>query len=486
MKYKIQPNDLPVLAKIFQPNTQHIFVLTTEIETSYYQNIPDKLNCIIQIYNKPISLFKAIEKNHFDHIVLINLSERALPIAPIKKDANLVLIDFSGKKSATTFGQPFLFDFINNPDNTIRWLYESRLKKPVFLNLYNASGIKGKLIHTLFKIGFKFKAKKWLKSGSFQVFANQLFLEEVNNQLKQANYAVFTGTIGANRKAVVSYEENGIATKFLKFPLTKPAVKLVETETTVLEDLEKLTFKYLTIPQPKRVGVGLLLTNVRPAKPLKNSDLTETHLTALYELYNRTSIDVPLSKTSAWQEVQQNLTLIKKSESENNLDPNVVRKLTVGLRELAKRFNPNESIIMATAHGDLTPWNTYLSKEKLHVYDWELSQKLPLCYDAFHYIFQTNILVKRQSFEVIQQEITALRIHPIVQSILVEYKVDFEQAYQFYLLRNVSYYLSRYMQQPQLHEQAHWLVARWLESIDACLKAPVSAHLFRPLVTNEI
>ncbi len=486
MKYKIQPIDLPVLAKIFQPAAKLIFVLANEEDQAYYQNIPDKLDCSIQFFDKMVNFLKAIEKNQVDHLVLINLGARGLPKIPVPKDANLIIIDFSKNKSTSIFGQRFHFDFINNPDRTIRWIYESQLKKPVFLNLYNASGLKGKLIHTFFKIGFKCGAKKWLRSGSFQVFANQLFLQEVNNQLVRAKYAVFTGTIGENRKAVVSYEEDGTATKFLKFPLTHQAKKLVKTEGEVLESLQKITFKHLGIPNPKRVGSSLLISNVRPTKPLKNKDLTVAHLTALYELYNRTATYVSLSSSSAWQEIHENLRSIEKGEIDNSLDPKKVKKLALGLRDLANRFDESEGMILSTTHGDLTPWNSYLSKDKLHVYDWELAQKLPLFYDAFHYIFQTNILVKKESFGTIRQEIIDLKNHLIVQSILAEYKVDFEQAYQFYLLRNVSYYLSRYMQQPKLHEQAHWLVAIWLESIEEYLKNIESTHLFRALIANEV
>jgi len=484
MKNKIQSNDLPVLAKIFQPKAQNIFVLTNEEEVTFYQNIPDRLATTIQIFDKMMLFLKAVERNSLNHLVLINLSDRGLPQIPVQKDEDLVIIDFSNKRPKMTFDQSFEFDFINNPDNTIRWLYKNQLQKPVFLNLYNASGLKGKLIHHFFKIGFYCKAKNWLKSGSFQVFANQLFLEDINDRLNQAQYAVFTGTVGANRKAVVSFEEGGNATKFLKFPLTQPAKKLILTETNILEELERFTFNHLTIPKPKSVGNSLLISNVRPDKPLKNSDLTETHLKALYELYNRTSTSILLSNSIVWQEVQENIKSIEEGEITNNLDPKVVNKLSAALSNLSNQFLPNESMIMATAHGDLTPWNSYLSKEKLHVYDWELSEKLPLFYDAFHYIFQTGILVKKYPFATIQQHITDLKNHPIVQAILTEYKVDFERAYQLYLLRNVSYYLSRYMQQPKLHMQAHWLVDTWLESIENCLEYPVSTHFLRPFVTN--
>jgi len=98
--------------------------------------------------------------------------------------------------------------------------------------------------------------------------------------------------------------------------------------------------------------------------------------------------------------------------------------------------------------------------------DWELAAELPLLYDAFHYIFQTGILVKKVPFSELQKEIDRFRQEASTQLLLAKFQLDFDQVYRFYLLRNISYYSSRYIQQVHLHEQAHWLVDTWVAALE--------------------
>ena len=59
-----------------------------------------------------------------------------------------------------------------------------------------------------------------------------------------------------------------------------------------------------------------------------------------------------------------------------------------------------------TAHGDFTPWNCFVTENHLSLYDLEMVQDgMPLGYDAFHFIIQNGILVKRASWKSISEEI---------------------------------------------------------------------------------
>ena len=88
----------------------------------------------------------------------------------------------------------------------------------------------------------------------------------------------FTGTTGENRKAVISFEEQGKATQFLKMPLTKQAKTLVETEKTALQQLAKLALEKLVIPKEKTIGANLMVSNVRPTKADHTNTLGTIHL----------------------------------------------------------------------------------------------------------------------------------------------------------------------------------------------------------------
>ena len=462
MSKKLHPNDIPVLAKIFNPDSTLIWVFLAKKDYAHYRAIPDKLDSTLHLFSHFFDLQKAWkDKTNAAAITLINLSNQKIDWQLFIPKNDLVILDFNSPLSHSKWQ----FDCINNPNGTIRWIYPSLLKKTIFLNLYNGSGWKGKIIEQGFKLGFKVGLKGWLKSNSFQVIAQKLFLDNINKSLNQSNYAIFTGTVGINRKAVISFEENGRATQFMKLPLTQSAHQLVKQEHKWLKGLASYQFHHLGVPKAKKIDKGLMLTNIKPQVPLSNNCLTPKHLLALQELYQQTSIPMILSSTKVWTSIQQDIASLKENIIVNNLSKTKVHQIHELLSKLIQTFNPSDLYPMSIAHGDLTPWNSYLSAQKLQVYDWELAEQLPLLYDAFHFIFQTSILVNKLPFKAIKTQIDQLSHSPIVQAILTQYHLDFQHAYRFYLLRNTSYYLSRYIQQEQLHIQAHWLVETWSEAL---------------------
>jgi len=475
MKNKIQPNDIPLLAKIFSPNTALVYVLTSLHKVDFYKNIQDRLDRKIQFFSEEIAVKKALEQHQESEIVLINIENKVSLNWLRDISLKLIIIDFSTTKIPKS-DSIFEFDFINNRDNTIRWIYDGKHQQAIFLNLYNASGWKGQLFKTIFKIGFNLKLKNWLKSGSFRVIANQLFVEQIKQGLDQATYAIFTGTVGANRKAVISYEERGQATQFLKMPLTKKVQCLVDREAFYLKELQKYNFEKLIVPTAKKLERSVMVSNVKPDNYLINKELNNVHLSALNELYQETTETILVQTTEVWQTIQQDLANIATEEVSNDLSKEKIESILIKLKVLAQYFEGISSLPMSIAHGDLTPWNSYLSKEKLHVYDWELANRLPILYDAFHYIFQTSILVERLPYAAIQLKLKQLENHSIIQDLLTQFNISFQQAYHFYLLRNTSYYLSRYIQQEDLHMQAHWLVDRWEEALANACETVVVLH----------
>lgn len=64
-------------------------------------------------------------------------------------------------------GNKCAFSYINNPDGSVRWIFASNSKFPGFLDLYNGSGIKGKMLTILFRIIFFLNLQFIVTSGQF-------------------------------------------------------------------------------------------------------------------------------------------------------------------------------------------------------------------------------------------------------------------------------------------------------------------------------
>ena len=173
-----------------------------------------------------------------------------------------------------------------------------------------------------------------------------------------------------------------------------------------------------------------------------------------------------MNKSDAWLGIQKDLIFLADAKISNDLPKEKVTRIFHLLQQLAQQLNTSDFVPMAIANGDLTPWNSYLTDKAVHIYDWELAERLPLLYDAFHYIFQSSVLVKKLPFIAIERQIIALEKVSIVEKMIKIFDIDYNQAYQFYLLRNTAYYLRKYVSQTELPIQANWLIAVWLEALE--------------------
>ncbi|MEM6342337.1 MAG: hypothetical protein AAF927_00605 [Bacteroidota bacterium] len=358
------------------------------------------------------------------------------------------------------------FSYICNPNGTIRWIFPSEQTYPVHLALYNSAHWKARLYkvgtHIAYKTGFKgplLNGKVWL--AEFEKSA----LYEAINKVKHNGYAIFTGTVGENRKGIVAINRGSQTTHFIKVPLTEQSIENVANEAEILDQIYGFDLQYLKVPEVQQIPgqTSVLLSNVRPKDGREENRLAVGHIRALSELYAATKRSARLGNLKYYQEITQNLSRIRQLEFvDQSLNPRQIMTLANALEREYRRLDPNEMIKVAWAHGDFTSWNMYQSDRALHVYDWELARPdMPILYDAFHYLIQTGVLLRHQSARQIEKELLRAQRLPGTQELLDRYELKFEEQYRRYLLYVVSYYLRIYMDEPKLHMQVQWLLDCW-------------------------
>lgn len=403
--------------------------------------------------------------------ILVRTPETPLRKPDLEEAAGL--IDFGKTKSLPDFNS-MQFDYVNNPDGSIRWLVPSACDKPAFLKLYNGSGTRSWLYRMAFKTCYALGARRLATSGSLRVFYREAEpFEGLIARSPSPDFAIFTGTVGENRKAVFSLKWKDGKDWFFKLPFNEKSAGLVEQEHATLQSFSTFSFGKIAMPKVLRLGPGILVSNVRPSNPIDSLKLQSVHFQALRELAAQTGEHGVISSLPAWSAIGENLKKLETSTIKNDFPNAKISLLRRGLSRLYANFDPYGQLPTYIAHGDFTSWNMYLSNEKLHVYDWELSGRLPLLYDAFHFIFQSGVLIERAPYATLRERVLALKNEPLVIEMLGDEMANFENFYQFYLLQNVSYYLVRYIQQQPLHEQAHWLVDTWLEAVEDWIESTI-------------
>ncbi len=335
------------------------------------------------------------------------------------------------------------FSYICNPNGTVRWIFPTAQRYPVHLALYNSAHWKARLYkmgtHLAFKTGLKgrlLSGKLWL--GDFENSS----LAAAIGQVEHDGYAIFTGTVGENRKGIVAINRGNQTTHFIKVPLTEQSLENVSNEAEILDQIQGFDFQYLKVPEVSQIPgqASVLLSNVRPKDGREENRLAVGHIKALSELYASTKRSARLGSLKYYQEITHNLDRIRRLDFvDQSLNPRQIMSLANALEKEYQRISPNDTIKVAWAHGDFTSWNMYQSDRALHVYDWELARPdMPILYDAFHYLIQTGVLLRHQSARQIEKELLRAQRLPGTQELLEHYELNFEEQYRRYLLYVVS------------------------------------------------
>jgi thymidylate kinase len=339
--------------------------------------------------------------------------------------------------------------YLNNPDGSVRWFWASHVSKPLFLRFYNASTWRAWCFLGAMKLVFALRLQRFI----FKKI--HLYVEETDQKLfsLHTDWAVFTGTMGIQRKALAYSETQNC---FYKIALTS------QSEWHLLNEHCALRFWEIKKPQsfevPKLLGKKekILQTEAVGRQAKRINRFMPVHLRTLQEIQTQTLRTMQASEIPVYQHTKSDLRLLNCSKDER-LPKGIVRKLTV----LMSYIRPDTLIETCLSHSDFTPWNMYTDKQKIYIYDWELTNPcMPIGYDAFHFIVQQGILVERKSWKEIYKEINEK----------LGTKYDIKRYLRYYILFNTVYYLQQYEQQKVWHEQIYWLLEVWNDALSMLLK----------------
>jgi hypothetical protein len=133
----------------------------------------------------------------------------------------------------------------------------------------------------------------------------------------------------------------------------------------------------LTIQSPPGDGVS-------PAP----KTLARQYVNVVSELAGMRGAHVQLRESDYWKDLLRSIAGIENGYYRTILEKNGVARVEKALGDSSLPFH--------ISHGDVAPWNAYLSGQKLFLYDWEYShEQRPPGWDLFHFNFQINSFLKK-------------------------------------------------------------------------------------------
>jgi thymidylate kinase len=356
------------------------------------------------------------------------------------------------------------FLIVKNVDGTPRWIFPASATKPLFLKFYTINSLRSKCIALLIQWIFKLKIQRFCFEKSVHYITSISDGNPPLVNLYQANWAVFTGTVGPNNKLIV-YKETEEGNSFIKVASSSQSQALIENEVFTLNRIFSLRPNNFIIPDILNENENSVELDDISENATRENALTPAHLNALNEIYEKTGISMNLTDLNDF--IHLDFKLMKLKEANDPRIPNgLMRKLILLLTSLE-----HTELEVALCHGDFTPWNIYKKNDVLAIYDWELSQPLmPVGFDAFHFIIQKGILVDRKPWREIRKEIDATLTQEVFSPWFKHSKGVIDHYLKLYLVINTVNYLKIYAEQKEWHTQVEWLLNTWNEAISDVLK----------------
>ncbi|TRX39484.1 hypothetical protein [Flavobacterium restrictum] len=349
--------------------------------------------------------------------------------------------------------------YIKNPDGTPRWIWEKNQKHPLFLKFYATSSYRAQLFAAGIRFLFYLKLQKIVFAGkSFWVTnqTNTLF------QL-QSNWALFTGTVGPNNKAILYANAC-----FYKIAMTPSAQQLIHNEHAMLQEVCG-TIPNLITPECIQISEEIIqLTDVSTLGKRTN-ECTLAHLNLLSRMSVVNNRTVALEDWDFFTTLKNEFQLL----NDTRIPANMIRKINL----LLENTNPNEKITLSLSHGDFTQWNLYEADTKIALYDWELASfERTKAFDYFHFMIQNGVMVERKCWSEIYKTIKENCSGAFATTLFNNELEELNRYLKWYLLLNCQYYLKVYASQPKWHAQIDWLLLVWNEALNTFLTNQKSAR----------
>jgi len=332
------------------------------------------------------------------------------------------------------------------------------------LSMYSPQKRKSKLAKSLLSIGLRTGIAQHLlpklELHDFHPLADVIEQEFGRTDL---HYAISLGTPGPHRKPVIKAMTRDHKTLgFVKVAWNDNSRKSVINECEILTHFacDKIDFivphilyngefknQYISIQSSPKEGA---FSSIKK--------LTEFHVNAVICMSKLHHREKNLPDSLFWQQIMSRIKSIK--------SPYMINVLHSSIHDIQDYFK-SRPIIFHLSHGDFTPWNTVVLKNKLYIYDWEeATYERPAGYDLFHFLVSVLWLVENKSIEEINDFVIDELCNRIDYSKNTNIsKQDTKYLFLLYQLDKLSFFLTHSYQSQICNFYSNLLMSRCISEI---------------------
>ncbi len=220
--------------------------------------------------------------------------------------------------------------------------------------------------------------------------------------------SLFSGTPGYRRKPTVQVMDfMGNILSYGKIAHNPVTLNMLENEAKALSLLKNIDLGRALVPAALFFGhIGekskiLLQSTCKRGLSSSHMSPKKSHHDFLVRLFMQTRVKTDFRASACLNGLQKRVNKLSRKYSDEW--PFLLKRSI----DMATKNMVENRVFLGFAHRDFTPWNTFTSKGRLFVFDWEFAkEEWPPLADAFHFIIQKAILVDKALPEKIFEKVS--------------------------------------------------------------------------------
>lgn len=338
-----------------------------------------------------------------------------------------------------------------------RWWMPAR-HMAIAMNLYQPSGLKGKLLKQgLPWLYWNPVIRKVLHAEQLQItLGDELrsLLEQIF-KLQGLEFSIFGGTPSVHQKITMQISLNTRILGYVKITDSEAIYRIFEHEKQILNTLHKKGVRQI----PDCLYCGTLKSGsyifVQSTVKTQHSEIihkwSNKHEQFLKDLDIYTRQEVYFEDSDFCRD----LNALEKCLPKLGNPPTLYKTL----QEIKAQYT-GKQVVFSTFQADFTPWNMFVEKGRLFVFDWEYARlTYPPRLDYFHFLIQTAVFEEHLSAKEIWNR------YVLQRNEMTKNWENPDLALQCYLLSIISVYVQR--EHDALEESTIKRIGLWLKLLNS-------------------
>lgn len=326
------------------------------------------------------------------------------------------------------------------------------------MGIYQPSAFKGKLIKLFLPYFYWFPKLNWLIDIEFVDVVIDKDVEcSIKNVLGIGSFffSIYEGTPSVHKKMTMQIWQEKQILAYCKLSNSVDVKEILFNEREMLNSLNDkgLGDNIPTCFYCDKIKVGgddiiFIESTIKSVNSKIVNSFSDEHLDFLVSLHKNTKVKIDYNRSDLAKSIDYlESQLFRFSSSE--------KECIVSNLERVRFFYSASKCEFSLYHGDFTPWNMFLTNEKLFVFDFEYAgATYPPFLDWFHFFTQTAICVNKMNADEIVKQFAKSNVQ------IKRYCGDVNFLYSVYILDIISKYLKR--EKGELSIETESLMDIWL------------------------